>query len=120
MFKFNGVSIDQDVKSRTITISQPDSLKNIEQITLARARSKESNHDIINIERNQYRSIIGSLLWHGTQTVPHLLFLASSMARKTEQAKVKHLKTANANIKYARFFNTDIKSQKRIPILQSC
>ena len=70
-FKFNGIEIKFDRHEKCFNLSQPD-LKDVTTITLERPRSKQVDLNVLNLEKNQYRSITGSLLWFGTQTAPHL------------------------------------------------
>ena len=113
-FVFNGLTITSDPTDQSISLSQSD-LKNIEPITVSRHRGKEVESAASDIERNHYRSLTGSLLWYGTQSVPHLLYLASSMARKNECLKIKNLKQGNANIKFEVTLTPIIRIRKTNP-----
>ena len=107
-FTFNGVNIKFDDKDQCFVLSQPGA-KDIDKIVLGKTRSKDVESNASTLERNHYRSITGSLLWCETQSVPHLLYLTSSMARKTPCLQVKHLKKANSSVKYGRTLDSSIR-----------
>ena len=92
-------------------LSQP-SIKEVEEISSTRSRSKETNPQTTTLETNHYRSLTGSLLWHGTRRISYLLVLASSVARKTQEFLVKHLKQGNANLKCGKALDTTIRIRK--------
>ena len=100
-FVFSGLKITHDPFQQEIILSHLEENK-IENIDLSPIRSKQNESPASDLEKNLYRSLTGSLLWRGSQTVPHLMYLASSMARKIESLKVKHLKLANSKVKYAK------------------
>ena len=110
-FIFNGVNIKYDYLNECIILSQPE-LKKAEGISLSPTRAKEVESDASTMEENHFRSITGTLLWYGTQTVPYLQLQASLLARKVPSLQVKHLKRANSTLKQGANLNSSIRIKK--------
>ena len=100
-FTFFGVNVIQN-SDYSIVLSQEDDLQNIKTIELSKDRRKQPRDDVTDVERKAFQSLVGSLLWVGTHTVPHLKYIASMLAQKISDLKVKDLKTANSLLKYAK------------------
>ena len=74
-------------RDNIIILSQREVSK-VENISLGGTRRKDVDSKADSFEPKNIRSVTGSLLWFGTQKVPHSLYLASTMARKADSLKV--------------------------------
>ena len=104
-FSFSGVCISQR-KDYTVLISQP-SARTMEGVMYSDPkRSPDSTPTVL--EKRSFMSVNGSLLWYGSQTIPHLMFISSSFAAKVPDLRIRHLKALQSTLKFTRTFNSAI------------
>ena len=117
-FKFSKIEKDtfrfcgNDIKFTKdgIILSQDDYINSIEELQVKRFEDQE--RPLTKSEFKQYRGATGKLSWATSQTRPDLGYDSLEMSYSNRDAKIKHMKAANKNIKKAKEFKSFIKFTK--------
>ena len=73
----------------------------LEQIKLSRERAKQGEEHVTDVEKTDFRSVVGSLQWLVTQSRPDLAFQVNQLQKRIADLRVRDLLRANSVVKDA-------------------
>ena len=109
-FKYVGMNIQQSDK--VILLDQNSYAQSLKIIEISKERSIQKQCPITNSERKIMKAKIGQLLWLGRQTRPDLIFDASDLSTRVNNATVQDLIYTNKIMKKAMTENVTLKFRK--------
>jgi hypothetical protein len=87
-----GIEVKQDEKTMEIKLSQQHKIKKLEEIKISGSRRNEITENVTETEKDDMRSVIGSMLYIACQTRPEIStnvsFLSGSCANKVEHISI--------------------------------
>ncbi|XP_018008572.1 uncharacterized protein LOC108666247 [Hyalella azteca] len=97
-FKYIGVHLERD-SAGGIGLSQDDYVRSLEEVKLEE-KHKRSRSDVLSeMEKRDYRALVGQLNWIATQTRPDISFDVCELSSVFDKARVDDLIRANKVVK---------------------
>ena len=116
-FRYTGLNII--TLNDGITMDQLHYIEKLECIPVSSARTREHMDSLSQIERKQYRALVGSINWAAQQTRPDLAFDIMEMSIKFKDPLVSDLMRANKCIKRLKMEDVSIKFGRLIDNLDN-
>ena len=105
-FSYIGLQVSQDKQG--IVIAQDDYIQQLEPVAISSSRKMQKHEPLNDVERKQYRRVVGQINWAARQTRPDLIFEVMELSMKFNSSLVQDLLRANKAIKKLQFATVGI------------